>query len=243
LEFDIDSYTNNASVVFLFILPSLFYIKNNVLRYTILTVCLFFLVSSVKRGNILASIIPVVLIVWFSLKDTKGSIWKTIFIFASIAFIYYYVREWILSNEYFISRYEQTLEGYSSNRDIIYFEAWSLWYNSGDFIKMLFGYGYDGTINNMITGYRAHNDWLELLVDYGLLGVGFYLYIFVLLFGQIKHSINRSRLVLVASLIIWFMKSCYSMGFTDEFLALLSLPVGCAISDTIVDDETSSIYR
>lgn len=243
-SYDVDSYTNNASAVFLFLLPVLFFIKKDYIRYSLLFICLFFIVSSVKRGNILASMVPLMLLIWFSIRKSKGSILKTSLIFVAFVFLFYYLREWILNNDYFLRKYEQTLEGYSSNRDIIYAEALNLWYNAGDFFTMLFGYGYDGTLQNMATGYRAHNDWLELLVDYGLLGVFFYLFIFISFVRQIKHiSSVQSKLSLISVLLIWFMKSCYSMGYTDEYLALLALPLGCALSDsTVYNNETDSLH-
>lgn len=231
IDFDEDRFTNNASVIFLFLLPSLFLVKNNVLRYVVLAVCVFFIITSVKRGNILAAIIPITLLIWYSLRNSRGSIWKTLFVMAAIVALYYLGREWIVGNAYFFDRLDATLEGSTSNRDLIYASAWNTWTHSDNIITILFGYGFDGTIHHLINGYRAHNDWLEILVDYGLVGVVFYLSIFIAFYKTIrKQSDLQLKIVLIAAVSIWFMKTLYSMGFSDEYLALIAMPIGVAMT-------------
>lgn len=229
--YDEDRFTNNASVIFLFLLPSLILLNNNVLRYSLFAICLFFIIGSVKRGNILAAVIPSVLLIWYSLRNSKGSFWKTLLVLAAIVVLYYMAREWIIGNDYFFERLDATLEGQTSNRDRIYASAWNLWYYSDSIINFLFGYGFDGTIHHLYNGYRAHNDWLEILVDYGIVGVVFYLSLFVSFFQSIrKQPILQLRLALLAAFFIWLFKSFYSMGFSDEYLAMLAMPVGAAMS-------------
>lgn len=228
--FDESNYTNNASVIFLFCIPFLFYIKNDLLRYVLLTIGMFFLIAGVKRGNILAAIIPILLVVWCSFKRSKGSILKVCFTITALVIIYYLAQSWIADNDYFLKRLGDTLDGQSSLRDRIYSSAWNLWASSDSLVHIIFGYGFDGTINNLFNGYRAHSDWLEILVDYGLLGVILYLYIFISFFRAIKNQSDTNlRIVIIAVVFIWFLKSVYSMGFSEEFLAILSIPLGAAL--------------
>ena len=231
IGFDEDRFTNNASVIFLFLLPSLFLVNNNLLRYTLLAVCVFFIISSVKRGNILAAIIPIALLIWYSLRNSKGSIWKTFIVLVAIVSLYYWGREWIIGNEYFYDRLDATLEGSTSNRDLIYASAWDTWSHSDSIVTLLFGFGFDGTINHLINGYRAHNDWLEILVDYGVVGVVFYLSIFIAFYNTIRKQPDlQMKIILIAAVCIWFMKTLYSMGFSDEYLALIAMPIGVSMS-------------
>ena len=239
IGYDEDRFTNNASVIFLFLLPSLFLVNNNLLRYLLLAVSVFFIITSVKRGNILAAIIPIALLLWYSLNNSKGSIWKTALILAAIVALYFLSREWIIGNDYFIDRLDATLEGSTSNRDLIYASAWDTWSHSDSIITLLFGFGFDGTINHLINGYRAHNDWLEILVDYGVVGIVFYLSIFIAFYKTIRKQPSlQIRIILIAAVSIWFMKTLYSMGFSDEYLALIAMPIGAAMS---ISTQTKSI--
>lgn len=226
-----EQFTNNASVLFLYLLPSLIYIKKDVVKYLLLVICLFFLITSLKRGNILAAIIPITLIIVDSLKKGKSSHWKTLFIAIIIIGAFLAAKEWILNNNFLWSRFEDMIDGNSSNRDVIYANAWSLWYNADHIWTMIFGYGFDGTITHITNNLRAHNDWLEILVDYGVLGVIMYVGIFTNLYKISRYNKSmESRMVIYSAIVIWFMKSCYSMGFTDEYIALLAIPVGAAIA-------------
>ena len=224
---DQERFTNNASVIFLMLIPVLFLIKQDYIRYSLLAISLFYLVMSVKRGNIVAAIIPVILLIWFSIRENRKSIFKVLLILIAVIALLYLIKDWIVGNQYFLDRLENTLEGNSSNRDAIYSSAWNLWLHSDSLINILFGYGYDGTIYNLYGNSRAHNDWLEILVDYGIVGVFFYMSIFFS-FIRILCRLDdlQKKLTMFSAISIWFLKSCYSMGFTEEYLALLSIPVG-----------------
>lgn len=222
--------TNNASVAFLMLLPMLFLLKNNIQRWASLLVCILFLVMGAKRGNLLAAVIPLVLFVYYVLKNNRRSVIKTIGILIIIIGIAFITYRWIVNNEYLMYRIEQTEEGNSSGRDVIYANTWHAWFDEDNIVHLAFGFGFDGTVHHpLIKGSRAHQDWLEILVDYGLLGAILYLAVFVTLIVQIvKINSNRLKLVLISSLCIWFLKSLYSMGFTDEALSLLMISMGTA---------------
>ena len=138
-------------------------------------------------------------------------------------------------------RIEQTMEGQSSHRDEIYTEAWQLWSTSDNTTNMVIGYGFDGTLNNMSNGHYAHNDWLEILVDYGLIGILSYLLIF---FSIIKNIIRTKetdiKLILLACFSIWFLKTLFSMGFTEENLAVLMISMGYAYGHSKTEKATLS---
>ena len=97
---------------------------------------------------------------------------KTVFILGAIVVVSLVVYNWFITNDYMMHRLEQTLEGNSSGRDVIYTTAWHAWFDCNNLGHYLFGFGYLGTIcHPLMHGYMAHNDWLEILVDYGLVGV------------------------------------------------------------------------
>jgi len=233
---DSNRVTVNASVVFLMILPLSFLIKNKVLSLSVVCVCIFFLISAVKRGNIIAAIIPLAIYVYELWKSTNKSFFKKAIVIIVVVIIASWVSDLIINNEYFQLRLKQTEHGNSSGRDHIYATMWNMWYNKADFGQFLFGYGYAGTRLYSGIGYLAHNDWLEILVDFGLSGAILYLLIFVSLIRQamkIKQRLFRNTLFSV--ILIWLFKTFYSMAFTDEYLCILSFPYGYIVGQHLVN--------
>ena len=226
--------TNNATSAFLMLLPMLFLIKKDWIKMVFLAICLLFLIMGAKRGNILAAIIPTGLFVWYMLRDSRHSAAKTFLLVAAVIVIGYLAYHWFSTNEYLMYRMEQTAEGNASERDIIYANAWHTWYDSQNIFRFLFGYGYDATIHHpMMEGYRAHNDWLEILVDFGLLGIVFYIAVFISFLKHIRRTLNlQVKMILLSSFFIWLFKSAYSMGFTESNMPLLMISLGTAVGWT-----------
>ena len=176
----------------------------------------------------MAAVIPAVLYAWMLYKENKKNVFKiSVFIIAIVA-VALWVKDLILSNNYLLSRYEQTLEGNTSGRDVIYSIMWNMWSGTDSIVNLLFGFGYNGTFLYSPIHKFAHNDWLEILVDFGLLGALFYAAIFIS-FARLYFRLDRGypRLVCIAIVSIWFMKTLYSMGFTDQTLVLMAIPFGC----------------
>lgn len=226
--------TNNATVGFLLLLPIVFLLKNNILKWVMLITCLFFIILGAKRGNIIAAAVPVLLFVHYELRDIKNSNKRGIryvVVIGAIAMASYLVYHWAMSNDYFMLRVEQTMEGNSSGRDKIYKGAWRAWAESNNFIILLFGYGYDGTVHNALMGHsRAHSDWLEILVNYGLVGIAIYLAIFISFAKQIIQIKSiEMKMTLLSAILIWLLKSFYSMGFTEGSMYLLMISMGTVL--------------
>lgn len=225
----------NASVIFLMLLPLVLIVRSRMISLILFCVCLLFLITGAKRGNIVSAIIPATLYIWVLFKENRGSFFRMLlFIVASIG-IAIWLKDMVLADEYLLSRYEDTLEGRSSGRDTIYFMMWNLWYGSDSIIEILFGYGFDGTIS--IIHKRAHNDWLEILVDFGLIGIFCYISVFISfakLFFKMRNEYMRNVLLSIIS--IWLFKTLFSMGFTDEMLVLMSIPFGCLYNKSFFTD-------
>lgn len=117
--------------------------------------------------------------------------------------------------------FNQTLEGNSSGRDSIYSILWYEFLENGSLFYCLFGFGADATIS--IAGNFAHNDWLELLINNGLLGIVLYVG-YWWRFASLKNKIEEenTRCAAVAFCITFFMLSLYSMsyGAMDIFVTM-----------------------
>lgn len=219
--------TVNASTIFLMIFPMVFVVKKKLLSLAIFAISLFFIVSSAKRGNIVAVIIPTVLYLWYFYRTGGKSFFKKVLVLCLFVIAASYAWEYIQTDDYLIKRYEDTLEGNSSGRDTIYSSLWNLWYNKSSDFQYFLGFGYYGTRLYGPDGRFAHQDWLEILVDYGLLGFLIYAVALLLLlriFFKVKTFESKS--IILSIFCIWICKASVSMGFTDQRLATLAIPYG-----------------
>ena len=232
MSVDAETITINASATFLMLLPLIMLVRNDILKIIGYTVCLLYIITSAKRGNIIAAVIPTLIFIILMLRgnNRKMSI-KTFFIVAIIVMISIFLYNQVLSNEFMMHRMEQLAEGKNSARSMIYANAWHAWYQSDSLIHYLLGFGFDATIYHpLMQGMHAHNDWLEILVDYGLIGIVFYLAIFVCFYLEIRNTKNTEyRWVLLSAMLIWLFKTVYSMGFTEPNLSLLFMSVGAVM--------------
>ena len=225
---DSDDLTINASTVFVFLLPLLFFEKNRLLFFGELAVCVFFILSAVKRGNIVAAAIPIGLLLLYQYQQSKRNLIMLMLLIGVVTVGAYYFRDYIIGNNYFMQRLDDTLEGDSSNRFRIYRESFLLWWNA-DYLQIFFGQGYRAVTRALRI--PAHSDWLELLVDNGLVGVTIYGGVFVQLLKSVRRiRIPVDRLALWAAIAAWFAKSVYSMAYVENYLFLLMITIGYVLT-------------
>lgn len=220
--------TINASTVFLVIIPLLFFVRDKWIVIGLSIIIVFFIIYGAKRGNIISVVPPFYLLARMYMKKKKTLMNELLLILVVLAFALfaYYL---MTSNDYMLSRIESTLEGDTSNRTTIYGAALMSWLNAPSFVNLIFGYGADGTLSQI--GIRAHNDWLEILVDYGLIGVAVYLSFMICLLKAALRNKSNTRLfyALLSVFFIWFSKSVYSMGFTNDIFSFLSVVIGVVL--------------
>lgn len=224
---DHDDVTNNASVAFLFILPFILFLKNRYLSYFVTIVCVYFLMEGAKRGNIICAVPVLLLFILSTLRNKYVRFYEKFVFLVFLLFAISMGTKQFVENEYLQERVEQTLEGNSSNRDVIFVNAWKVFSESENIDNVIFGYGFDGTIHHENLRIRAHSDWLEILVDYGITGIIFYVSIFLSLFSMIKKEKSfKNKYILTSVVAIWFLKSIFSMGFSGEIMSLLFISLG-----------------
>lgn len=236
------SVTVNASTYFLLILPLciLFYRKKCSLIVYI--ICMIFIMMSGKRGNLVGAAIPSIFFLYLKYKDAKKSFLKLIPYILGVCIGLYYGTEFLLSSEQMMLKLTIMMEGDSSGRDVILSHLWNVWYNSNDIISYIFGYGYDGTLQN--GGMYAHNDWMELLICSGLIGVVAYLAIFFSLFSFfLKRKSFLQQSVLISICTIWLLKTLVSMGYTDDSLAFLAIPLAYIYTQSYNKQYANTIHN
>lgn len=243
-----EEFTNNQGYAFLAILPLLLlWNKRPLLQYVLFLICISAIILCMKRGAIIIGAICAIYFIYSSLKTAKGSTKFAIVILSILAIttMTFIVREMLTTSDYFMYRIEQTLEGNSSNRDIIYSHLWDTYINETNPLVLLLGRGANATLK--VGPNYAHNDWLELITNQGLLGVVVYIYYFVALLKDIRRvkRINRTYSnVLSMVLLILFSRTLFSMSYNSISIALaLAIGLTLANSNAIKNQSMSYIRR
>ena len=207
--------TNNCAYSFVALLPIfLFWQKKPLVQYILIIIAALFVLISMKRGAILIFVISVIpfLLRTYKSSNKKGKVAVIFGVLLLFSITYYAVQKMMDSSDLFRLRIEQTMEGKTSNRDLIYESLWDEFSHNYSGIEFLMGRGADATI--VITGGKyAHNDWLETVIDQGVLGVTvFVLFWFSMFITFIK--MKKNQLVKTALLIIFI------SGFTRTFFSM-----------------------
>ena len=164
--------TNNAGYLFLSLIPIwVLFRKKPLLQYAGLALCMSFILMGMKRGAIAIGGVVVLYLIWQIIKNARGKQRTIVILLTAVLAVVgvYFVIDMMTSSDYFMQRIEDTKEGDSSNRDILYSFFWTYFTEKADAIQYLFGRGANGTLE--IFNSYAHNDWLEIAVNQGLLGI------------------------------------------------------------------------
>ncbi len=166
-------FTNNFAYLFVALIPaiSLVYWKPT-LQWFLWLIVVAFSLMSFKRGAILTT---GVCFIYFlnAYITTRYGVKKRYVLLAIIVFLgAYLVLDYLVANsDYFFLRLEQTQEGNLSRRDELYAKAIDV-FKGGGLFQLLFGHGANSTAT--LLGNGAHNDWLEILICHGIVGVFFF---------------------------------------------------------------------
>lgn len=212
-----DETTNNMSYLFLSCLPLLvLYRKKPLIQFTALAFVLAFIVMGMKRGAIAIGLVSSI---YFMSQAIRNSTGKTRFSFLilsagiCIGAVFFFIHE-MSSSDYMMKRIEDTLEGDTSGRDSLYSFFWTYFTKNDNFLHYLIGRGANGTLE--IYDNYAHNDWLEIAVNQGLLGIFVYAFYW---FGFYKTWRNASNIeaksILTLMALIFFAQTMFSMSYSD----------------------------
>ena len=191
---------------------------------------------SLKRGDILAcslSIIVFFLAKYLQGKNVRaGSIFLLIVTIAVGAIL---INQMMETSELFQQRLDATREGDTSEREYALYFAY---YMDAPLYNKVFGFGFNGTENLSFWGHRAHNDWLEFLIGEGLFGAIPYLILFVTLlrYSLRKMTSSETRPILLVIMVIWLVKSFFSMFFFSTPTIMIFILIGYIFRYNAVED-------
>lgn len=183
----VEVINTSAGYVFLMIVPLLMYrFKKENLWIFIITIILTMMTG--KRGALLIYLG----LILYGFVNRKMIInvfklnWKVFLFFGIIIASYLFLMENAFDSlEHRMLNIEDSERGtIASGRDVIWSTLLSHWYSANNFIHLFFGYGFYAT--SVIEGHIAHNDFIEFLVDIGLIGLFVYLLVLFQLYKNIK---------------------------------------------------------
>lgn len=221
-------FTNNVSYSFVFLIPYLYLFKKKPRAMLLLLGVSIFLLLSMKRGAIIIGALIIFKYLYHILAETNinqkiGALLLGIVFFVVMA---YFISDMYESSPYFQDRVEKTLEGYTSKRDVIYSSLMHYYLNETNSAQFFLGSGANATSQHAIN--VAHNDWVELLVDEGLIGFALLLGFFIYLFKDVRKMRKYSPqyyYMFLSIFIIIFLRTFFSMSICD-MQPYLTLPFG-----------------
>ena len=221
-----EGVTLNVGYSFLELLPLILLLRMKTFnKYILFILCLICIVLCVKRGAI---IIGGICYIWFILSmiqsgRNKGAV--VLLSLISLLVVYVYLGYTLTNNEYFLFRFEQTVDGDSSDRDLLFTHFWTHFVNESNILRFLFGNGANATLT--IGANYAHNDWLEIAINNGVFGLILYAVYFIVLIKDAirirKRNLQESN-TLIMVFIILIMTSLFSMSY-----ASMGLPISIVL--------------
>lgn len=211
-----EEFTINTGYTFVSLLPALVvFRKRPIIQYVLIALCGYFIIAGMKRGAMLSGAICLMWFLLVNLKNVpKRKKWIIIIVTGIVVAVGVYFISYMMNNsDYFLSRYESTLEGDSSRREDLYSTFFNHFIYEENPFRFLFGYGANGTLK--ISYNYAHNDWLEIATNQGLVGLIIYFVYFVCFYLSWRRSRghHEAYMAIGMTLIILFMATLYSMSY------------------------------
>lgn len=236
---DSDETTNNVGYVFLSFFPCIVLFNDKkMMQYTLLSICMVFILLAMKRGAILICVIAIIYFLWksfkYSSRHTKLKVFMAIICLS--VFGYFAVQFMLETSDYFNARLNATLEGRDGNRSVMYRTLWETFWNDASFLQVLFGRGAWGTLT--VNMNFAHNDWLEILTNQGLLGICVFSYYWICFYKarRFRNIGEQESLCISIIFIIYFLKTIFSMSYSDMNIYVNSI-LGFSLANGFTRDK------
>lgn len=212
-----EEFTITTVYSFLSILPLILLLRKRPwLQFILIFVFFAFFIFSAKRGVILLGGISILMLIWgilsnYSIKKKTALSSLALILLLGLYQLTMYQLD---TSSYFALRYQDTLNGYSSQRDVYLTTIFEYMENNFSIKSFLFGIGAQGTLSVNVS--FAHNDWVAILLEQGVFGLLSYMIFWAgFIYTWIKswrHS-TESFVVIGSLVVIGFGKTLFSMFY------------------------------
>lgn len=211
-----EEYTVTSVYSFLSILPLIILFKRKiVLQFLFLAIVFVYLILSAKRGAVLLGAGATMILIWglFVQNNAQKKITVAFVTLVLLIGVYLFVNYQMETSQYLANRVDQTMEGQTSRRDEYIKIIYDYYVNSTNLRQFFFGIGAQGTLS--VNESFAHNDWLAILLEQGVMGAFIYfIYWVCFVYTWVKSKNNLDAFVVLGMLIVvGFGKSIFSMYY------------------------------
>lgn len=229
-----DEVTNNAGYIIASLIPLLpVFWRKPILQYILLGICLMFVLMGMKRGAVLSGSLCAIwmMISSFSQVEYMGlgkkgrnrfiRLLATVVIVVGAVIAVQYM---LATSDYFNQRLSNTIEGNYSGREDMFGSYFRWFVNQDNIINLFFGNGADATLR-YLNNY-AHNDWLEMLINNGVVVTLLYFAFWVSMISLFLKGGRgtTTHLMLGCFIIIYLIKTLFSMSYNS-----VTVYAACAI--------------
>lgn len=237
-----DVMITNASYVLLLFLPLALCADNKIIRYVLMLLIALAVISSNKRGGTIAYVLS--LFVFLLVKNRashnefkmKHLLFSIIVVSVSLYYLFSFSEK--QSENYLANRFGQFEEDAGSGRIDAYTTTWEM-ITSSDFPSLFIGHGWNAVLRDSPLRLSAHNDFLEVLYDYGLVVFIFYLVLYFRLFTGLKLLIKRHSLYAgqyACALTLFFVLSLVShIIIYEQIVTIVIIVFSCLIHFDKID--------
>ena len=233
---------NNGAYTLLYFLPFLLCLKKNYLRIAGMVVILAALLFSLKRGGLVAFAIAIMaywLVYSFSFNKKKAGLGVFLLsVFVIVAFVYFYMYFDEMTGNLLSTRFQNLQDDGGSGRLDTYPVVWSH-IKSSSFLNLVFGHGWNAVKLECGLDRSAHNDFLEILYDFGIIVFAIYLLFYVRFFKLVRSLIKLRSFYaapLCATLVLMLTNSMVShIVYYPKYAVLIALFLGL-ISVPVFED-------
>lgn len=185
-----------SSYYLLYTLPLLLLIKPRLIKVAAIFIVIVVLFSSLKRSGILALAISLFFYIFisqyvrnkFKLSAFIGSLFAIVVL--GTIFVLFATND--SGSENIMNRFENIDRDKGSGRLVVWEQTMSM-IEGQEATTLLFGNGYNAVMHDSTLQLSAHNDFLEVTYDFGIVGLLLYLAAFITLgFYVVKMIVNRS---------------------------------------------------
>ncbi len=162
-----------------------------------------------KRTGIMTLLISLFIYYLISEKGLTRKI-KMLLMFSAFSFFVFIITDIFFKEQLniLLERFYNISEDGGSGRDVVFADVLNLIQNSST-TNFIFGHGYNTVVD--VIAFSAHNDFLEVFYDYGLIGFIIYCSIYIVIVYNIKEESNiKIKSSLIVSLVLFFLTSLAS---------------------------------
>lgn len=208
---------NNGSYAILYLTPFMLCHKNKAVKISSIIMVAIVVMLSLKRGGFFALMGGILIYLYISQFKIKEQKFKIISVFIVLivgiilTYLITYMNNTILSGLLFERMEETTADGGSGRIDIYKYFIGRI--SDSSILNLIFGRGYLGSTRTGGMSLTCHNDILEMIIDYGIIGLILYLSFVISLIKLCKKMIRNKHKyapAMGASIVIFLINSMVS---------------------------------